>query len=79
MDWTATFDRPANLWELTTIIVLPAWRGNGAGVKLLDAWDECVAASDNKAKLIGVIPDNMKAVGLYTSLGFVPTWVTLTR
>ena len=79
MDWTATFDGPAHLWELTTIIVLPAWRGNGAGLRLLDAWDEAVTASDARARLIGVIPDNAKAVGLYTSRGFVPTWVTLTR
>jgi ribosomal protein S18 acetylase RimI-like enzyme len=79
MDWTATFDRPAYLWELTTIIVLPAWRGNGAGLMLLDAWDEAVAASDTRARLIGVIPDNAKAVGLYTSRGFISTWVTLTR
>jgi ribosomal protein S18 acetylase RimI-like enzyme len=79
MDWTATFDRPASLWELVTVVVRPAWRGNGAGMAMLAAWDEKVAASDATAKLIGVIPDNWKAVDLYGSLGLVPTWVTLTR
>jgi ribosomal protein S18 acetylase RimI-like enzyme len=79
LDWTATFAGPVYLWELTTIIVLPAWRGHGAGMRLIEAWDACVAASDIQAKVIGVIPDNVKAVGLYTSRGLRPTWMTLTR
>ncbi|WP_119268280.1 GNAT family N-acetyltransferase [Taklimakanibacter deserti] len=79
IDWTATFDSPADLWELVTIVLLPAWRGNGTGMVMLDAWKERVAASDARARLIGVIPDNVKAVSLYGSLGFIPTWVTLTR
>lgn len=79
LDWTATFAGPTHLWELTTIIVLPAWRGHGAGQRLLETWDAHVAASETKAKVIGVIPANVKAVGLYTSLGLRSTWMTLTR
>lgn len=79
MAWTATFDLPEILWELVTLFVCPDQRGQGIGSKLLDAWDEIVAADDTSTKLVGVIPDNHRAVDHYRSRGFVPAWLTQTR
>jgi ribosomal protein S18 acetylase RimI-like enzyme len=79
MKWTATFAMPPMLWELVTLFVNPDWRGQGIGSMMLDAMDEVIAHSDVQVNLVGVIPDNRRAIALYRSRGFVPTWLTLTR
>ncbi len=79
MAWNATFAIPPMLWELVTIFATPESRGKGLGTTMLNAMDNQIANSDVQTKLIGVIPDNLKAVALYRSRGYMPTWLTLTR
>ena len=79
MQWNATFAIPLSLWELVTLFVREDWRGQGVGSKLVAAMDERVAREDIRTKLIGVIPDNLAAVELYRALGYLPTWLMLTR
>ena len=79
MQWNATFSIASTLWELVTLFVDPRWRGQGVGSKMLDAMNHRIAESDTRTQLIGVIPDNTRAVRLYESRGYVPSWLTLTR
>ena len=79
MDWTATFAVPDSLWELVTIYVKDARRGQGVGAQLLGAMEERLAQHEIKSRLIGVIPDNRGAVALYQARGCRPTWLILTR
>ena len=79
MDWEAAFDLPPMLWELLTLFVHPKYRGAGIGSAMLDAMDETIASTKISTKLVGVIPDNHRAVALYQARGYIPTWLIMTR
>lgn len=79
MPWTATLDSPARVTELVTMLVTPEVRGRGIGSALLDAFDAALEASGNPAALVGVVPQNRRAVALYERRGFTPAWLTMTR
>ncbi|WP_395019830.1 GNAT family N-acetyltransferase [Dongia sp.] len=79
MQWNATFDVPATLWELVTITLRDDHRGRGIGGRMLAAMEEHIQASGVQSRLIGVIPDNRAAVALYRARGYRSTWLMLTR
>ncbi len=79
MPWTATLDSPTRVTELATMLVIPGARGQGIGSALLDAFDAELEASGNPAALVGVLPQNHRAVAFYERRGFVPAWLTMTR
>jgi ribosomal protein S18 acetylase RimI-like enzyme len=74
--WPATFVTAPEVQELQTLVLVPEARGRGIGSMLLDEIEATRPAGD---RAIGVIPGNVRAVGLYERRGFVPTWLTLTR
>lgn len=79
MQWNASFDVPATLWELVSLFVRDDRRGQGIGSKLLAAMDERILGAGPQTRLIGAIPDNRAAIALYQARGYKPTWLMLTR
>ncbi len=76
MHWTATFDAPHTVTELVTLLVTPEARGQGVGSQLMERFEE--RYGDTPA-LVGVLPQNTRAIEFYRRLGFVPCWLTMSR
>jgi ribosomal protein S18 acetylase RimI-like enzyme len=77
--WPATFVTSHEIAELLTLAVRSDQRGRGVGSALLDAVDTQLSEDGHDDREIGVVPSNVRAVALYERLGYVPTWLTLTR
>ena len=62
------FEQP--YYEIVEIHLLPEYRGNGIGSKILRSFQEICIAQDRKIR-IGCFKENVKAYHLYRKLGFV--------
>lgn len=78
--WTAdTWQTGERLGEIESLAVLPSYRGQGIGSRLLDALEAELAAMGVRDLVIGVLPGNTAAIRLYQRRGFRPTWSYLSR
>lgn len=59
--------------------MLPAYRGQGIGSRLLDELISQLAAAGVHDLVLGVLPGNTAAIRLYQRYGFRPTWNYLSR
>lgn len=76
---TDTWEMDAKVGEVISLSVLPDRRGQGIGTALLDALSEVFEGQGVRDVLIGVLPGNHGARRLYERLGFLPTWLYLSR
>ena len=78
--WTAdTWQTGDRIGEIESVGVLPAYRGQGIGTRLLDELERELAAAGVRDVVIGVVPGNTAAIRLYQRRGFRPTWSYLSR
>lgn len=78
--WTAdTWQTGAQIGEIESLGVLPAYRGQGIGSRLLDELISQLAAAGVHDLVLGVLPGNTAAIRLYQRYGFRPTWSYLSR
>lgn len=78
--WTAdTWLTGAQVGEIESLGVLPAYRGQGIGSRLLDELISQLAAAGVHDLVLGVLPGNTAAIRLYQRYGFRPTWNYLSR
>jgi ribosomal protein S18 acetylase RimI-like enzyme len=78
--WTAdTWQTGALIGEIESLGVLPAYRGQGIGSRLLDELISQLAAAGVHDLVLGVLPGNTAAIRLYQRHGFRPTWSYLSR
>ncbi len=78
--WTAdTWQTGAQLGEIESLGVLPAYRGQGIGSRLLGELISQLAADGVHDLVLGVLPGNTAAIRLYQRFGFQPTWSYLSR
>ncbi len=78
--WTAdTWQTGAQLGEIESLGVLPAYRGQGIGSRLLGELISQLAAAGVHDLVLGVLPGNTAAIRLYQRFGFQPTWSYLSR
>jgi ribosomal protein S18 acetylase RimI-like enzyme len=74
-----TWQTGARIGEIESLAVLPRYRGQGIGTRLLDALERELAAAGVQDLVIGVLPGNPAAIRLYQRRGFRPTWTYLSR
>ena len=74
-----TWQTGARIGEIESLAVLPGYRGQGIGTRLLDALERELAAAGVQDLVIGVLPGNTAAIRLYQRRGFRPTWTYLSR
>jgi ribosomal protein S18 acetylase RimI-like enzyme len=78
--WTAdTWRTGALIGEIESLGVLPAYRGQGIGSRLLDELISELTAAGVHDLVLGVLPGNTAAIRLYERYGFQPTWTYLSR
>jgi ribosomal protein S18 acetylase RimI-like enzyme len=78
--WTAdTWQTGDRIGEIESLAVLPAYRGQGIGTRLLDELERELADIGVRDVVIGVVPGNTAAIRLYERRGFRPTWSYLSR
>ncbi len=78
--WVAdTWVTGRRIGEIESVGVLPAFRGRGIGTRLLDMLEAHFAEIGVDDVMLGVLPGNLAAVGLYERRGFQPTWLYMTR
>lgn len=78
--WTAdTWQTGAQLGEIESLGVRPAYRGQGIGSRLLGELISQLAAAGVHDLVLGVLPGNTAAIRLYQRFGFQPTWSYLSR
>jgi ribosomal protein S18 acetylase RimI-like enzyme len=74
--WSDTWRTGERVGELESVFVQPGHRGAGIGSALLDAVDAEFARLGVDDQVMGVLPGNVGAVGMYERRGFRPTWLT---
>jgi ribosomal protein S18 acetylase RimI-like enzyme len=78
--WIAdTWVTGKRIGELESISVLPEYRGQGLGSRLLDEVDREFDALGVEDVVIGLLPGNEGALRLYERHGFRPNWLYLSR
>ena len=78
--WIAdTWRTGKRIGELESISVLPEYRGQGLGSRLLDEVDREFDALGVEDVVIGLLPGNEGARRLYERHGFRPNWLYLSR
>jgi ribosomal protein S18 acetylase RimI-like enzyme len=78
--WTAdTWQTGALIGEIESLGVLPAYRGQGIGGRLLDELISQLDTAGVHDLVLGVLPGNTAAIRLYQRHGFRPTWSYLSR
>jgi ribosomal protein S18 acetylase RimI-like enzyme len=78
--WTAdTWQTGELIGEIESLSVLPAYRGQGIGGRLLDELISRLAAAGVHDLVLGVLPGNTAAIRLYQRHGFRSTWSYLSR
>jgi ribosomal protein S18 acetylase RimI-like enzyme len=78
--WTAdTWQTGALIGEIESLGVLPSYRGQGIGSRLLGELISQLAAAGVHDLVLGVLPGNTAAIRLYQRHGFRPTWSYLSR
>jgi ribosomal protein S18 acetylase RimI-like enzyme len=78
--WIAdTWVTGKRIGELESISVLPEYRGQGLGSRLLDEVDREFDAIGVEDVVIGLLPGNEGALRLYERHGFRPNWLYLSR
>ena len=78
--WVAdTWQTGERIGEIESLAVLPGYRGQGIGTRLLDGLEAELAATGVTDLVIGVLPGNTAAIRLYQRRGFRPTWSYLSR
>jgi ribosomal protein S18 acetylase RimI-like enzyme len=77
--WSATFASAERLTDLVTLAVHPDYRGRGIGTALLDRGDSDAVARGEYDAVLGVFPQNGRAIDLYRRRGYVPAWLLMTR
>lgn len=78
--WAAdTWQTSPQIGEIESLAVLPSYRRQGIGTRLLDMLEAELAASGIHDLVIGVLPGNAGAIHLYQRRGFRPTWTYLSR
>jgi ribosomal protein S18 acetylase RimI-like enzyme len=74
-----TWQTSARIGEIESLAVLPSYRGQGLGGRLLDALETELAAIGVRDLILGVLPGNADAIRLYERRGYRPTWTYLSR
>jgi ribosomal protein S18 acetylase RimI-like enzyme len=74
-----TWQTGARIGEIESLAVLPSYRGQGLGSRLLDALEAELAAIGVRDLMLGVLPGNADAIRLYQRRGYRPTWTYLSR
>jgi ribosomal protein S18 acetylase RimI-like enzyme len=74
-----TWQTGARIGEIESLAVLPSYRGQGLGSRLLDALETELAAIGVRDLMLGVLPGNADAIRLYQRRGYRPTWTYLSR
>jgi ribosomal protein S18 acetylase RimI-like enzyme len=74
-----TWQTGARIGEIESLAVLPSYRGQGLGGRLLDALETELAAIGVRDLVLGVLPGNADAIRLYERRGYRPTWTYLSR
>jgi ribosomal protein S18 acetylase RimI-like enzyme len=78
--WIAdTWVTGKRIGELESISVLPEYRGQGIGSRLLDEVDREFDSLGVEDVVIGLLPGNEGALRLYEGRGFRPNWLYLGR
>jgi ribosomal protein S18 acetylase RimI-like enzyme len=78
--WIAdTWVTGKRIGELESISVLPEYRGQGLGSRLLDEVDREFDSLGVEDVVIGLLPGNEGARRLYERHGFRPNWLYLSR
>jgi ribosomal protein S18 acetylase RimI-like enzyme len=78
--WIAdTWVTGKRIGELESISVLPEYRGQGLGSRLLDEVDREFDSLGVEDVVIGLLPGNEGALRLYERHGFRPNWLYLSR
>jgi ribosomal protein S18 acetylase RimI-like enzyme len=65
--------------EIESLAVLPEYRGQGIGTRLLRQLQDRLREQGAADVVLGVLPGNTDAVRLYERLGYRPTWLYLSR
>lgn len=69
----SAFEGPPGRWEITSVWVDPAHRGQGLAAQLMAAVRDHAVAGGATELALWVTDRNTAAIRLYDSLGFVPT------
>jgi ribosomal protein S18 acetylase RimI-like enzyme len=78
--WLAdTWTTGARIGEIESLSVLPEYRGQGLGSKLLEQLHERLQEQGASDFIIGALPGNKHAIRLYQRHGYTPTWLYLSR
>lgn len=65
--------------EIESLSVLPAYRDQGLGTRLIDALEAELATRGIADVMLGVLPGNDAAIRMYERRGYRPTWLYMTR
>jgi ribosomal protein S18 acetylase RimI-like enzyme len=78
--WIAdTWRTGGRIGEIESLAVLPSYRGQGIGTRLLEALESELASIGIRDLILGVLAGNDDAIRLYRRRGYRPTWAYLSR
>jgi GNAT superfamily N-acetyltransferase len=78
--WIAdTWRTGDRIGEIESLAVLPSYRGQGIGTRLLESLERELAAIGVRDLILGVLAGNEAAIRLYRRRGYRPTWTYLSR
>lgn len=78
--WVAdTWVTGSKIGEIESISVLPDYRNQGIGTRLLDRLEQELADAGVSDLILGVLPGNAAAIRMYERRGFQSTWLYLSR
>jgi ribosomal protein S18 acetylase RimI-like enzyme/ketosteroid isomerase-like protein len=77
--WNDTWAVGKRTAEILTLVVAEGERGRGVGSALMRQVQSQLNRIAIRDVLIGAVPNNQAAIGLYKKLGYRPTWLYLSR
>jgi ribosomal protein S18 acetylase RimI-like enzyme len=78
--WIAdTWRTGGRIGEIESLAVLPSYRGQGIGTRLLEGLESELASIGIRDLILGVLAGNEDAIRLYRRRGYRPTWAYLSR
>jgi ribosomal protein S18 acetylase RimI-like enzyme len=78
--WIAdTWVTGPKIGEIESVSVLPDYRSQGIGTRLLDRLEQELADAGATDLILGTLPGNAAAIRIYERRGFQSTWLYMSR
>jgi ribosomal protein S18 acetylase RimI-like enzyme len=74
-----TWDTHGDIAEIESLGVLPEYRGQHIGERLLTAVEERLRQAGVDNLMLGALAGNAEALSFYAARGYVPTWTYLSK